>query len=239
MPIKRNYADHGDACRAAYALDLVGDRWTLIVVREMILGPKRFADLMEAVRGIAPAVLSDRLRSLREAGIVEQVTLADLARTRAYVLTEWGRGLESVLASLGRWYSTGPDPRTRGRMTPDAVVLAMRTMAPSAPDDLPAIALRLYDARQPDPPVRNYRLAVVNGILTARPGVPADPALTLEAESTAWSEVLFGDLPLEDAERDGTVLIHGDRAPVDRLIPLYRDTPPPPIPASNQNQNPR
>ena len=81
MPTKRTYGDLGDACRAANALDLVGDRWTLIVVREVILGPKRFTDLQESVRGITPAVLTDRLRSLRESGIIEQIVLPDLART--------------------------------------------------------------------------------------------------------------------------------------------------------------
>ncbi|MQB01762.1 MAG: hypothetical protein GEU78_16025 [Actinobacteria bacterium] len=68
-PTNRTYADHGDACRAANALDLVGDRWTLIIVRELILGPKRFADLEATVRGITPAVLTARLRSLVDAGI--------------------------------------------------------------------------------------------------------------------------------------------------------------------------
>jgi DNA-binding HxlR family transcriptional regulator len=102
VPIKRTYGDLGDACRAANALDLVGDRWSLIVVREVILGPKRFADLQESVRGITPAVLTDRLRALQESGIIEQIALPDLARTRAYVATDWGRKLESVLESLAR-----------------------------------------------------------------------------------------------------------------------------------------
>ncbi|MBX7268284.1 transcriptional regulator [Micromonospora sp. Llam7] len=215
------YAQHGDACRAANALDLVGDRWTLIVVRELLLGPKRFADLQEAVRGITPAVLSDRLRSLRQAGVVEQVTLPDLARTRAYVVTEWGRGLESVLAALGRWYSSGRDPRTSGGMTPDAAILAMRTMAPPAPDHLPPTTLRLYDARQTNPPVREYQLAAVDRLLDVQPGAAGNPAATVTAESTVWSEVLFGGLPLADAERAGTVRVEGDRDTVTRFVRLY------------------
>jgi DNA-binding HxlR family transcriptional regulator len=215
------YAHHGDACRAANALDLVGDRWTLVVVRELLLGPKRFADLQDAVRGITPAVLSGRLRSLRQAGIVDQVTLPDLARTRAYAVTEWGRGLESVLASLGRWYSSGPDPRTSGGMTLDAMVLAMRTMAPPVPEGLSPIALRLYDTRQPDPPVRDYRVTAADGLLDVQPGAAVDPVATVIADSTAWSEVLFGGLPLTDAEHAGTVHVEGDRDTVNRVIRLY------------------
>ncbi|WP_158566270.1 winged helix-turn-helix transcriptional regulator [Micromonospora craterilacus] len=223
MPVKRTYAHLGDACRAANALDLVGDRWALIVVRELILGPRRFADLQEAVRGITPAVLADRLRSLQQAGIVEQVTLTDLARTRAYAATEWGRGLESVLGSLGRWYSAGPDPSTHGGMTPDAMILAMRAMAPPAPVDLPPIALRLYDARRPDPPMRDYHLAAVGRVLDIQPGVAVNPVATVTTESTVWSEVLFGGLSLADAERDGAVRVEGDRDAIERVVRLYAE----------------
>jgi DNA-binding HxlR family transcriptional regulator len=221
VPTRRTYGDLGDACRAANALDLVGDRWTLIVVREVLLGPKRFADLQESVRGITPAVLTDRLRSLQEAGIIEQVVLPDLARTRAYVATDWGRGLESVLQSLGRWYSAGPDPSTPGGMTPDAMVLAMRTMAPASSGEVPILALRLYDGRRPDPPVRDYRVAAIDGSLDVRTGVAPEPAATVTAESTVWSRVLFGGLPLARAERDGTVRVEGDRDAVLRVVRLY------------------
>jgi DNA-binding HxlR family transcriptional regulator len=221
VPTKRTYGDLGDACRAANALDLVGDRWTLIVVREVILGPKRFADLQESVRGITPAVLTDRLRGLQEAGIIEQIALPDLARTRAYVATDWGRKLESVLESLGRWYSAGPDPSTHGGMTPDATVLAMRTMAPVLSGEWPILALRLYDGRRPDPPVRDYRVAASGGSLNVRTGVAPEPAATVIAESTVWSRVLFDDLPLTRAERDGTVRVEGDRDAVVRVVRLY------------------
>jgi DNA-binding HxlR family transcriptional regulator len=221
VPTKRTYGDLGDACRAANALDLVGDRWTLIVVREVILGPKRFADLQESVRGITPAVLTDRLRSLQEAGIVEQVVLPDLGRTRAYAATEWGRQLEPVLESLGRWYSAGPDPSTSGGMTPDAMVLAMRTMAPAVSGKVPVLALRLYDGRRPDPPVRHYRVAASGGHLDVRAAVATDPAATVTADATVWSGVLFGGLSLAHAERDGTVRVEGDRDAVLRIVRLY------------------
>ncbi|GAA0797719.1 winged helix-turn-helix transcriptional regulator [Spirilliplanes yamanashiensis] len=221
MPTRRTYGDLGDACRAANALDLVGDRWTLIVVREVILGPKRFADLQEAVRGITPAVLTERLRLLQDAGIVEQVVLPGPARARAYAATEWGRGLGGVLEALGRWYSAGPDPGTAGGMTPDAMVLAMRTMAPAVPGAVPVLALRLYDGRRPDPPVHDYRVSAGGGRLDVRAGAAPGPAATVTAEATAWSAVLFDGLPLADAERDGAVRVEGDRAAVARVVRLF------------------
>ncbi len=222
LPIKRTYAELGDACRAANALDLVGDRWTLIVVRELILGPKRVSDLAEAARGITPAVLSDRLRSLQQAGIVEQVTLTDQPPTQAYAATKWGRGLETVLAALGQWYATGPAPDTCGGMTPDATVLAMRTMAPPVLAALPPIALHLYDARRPDPPVHRYHLTAVDRTLTIQVGFAEEPVATVTADSTVWSDILFEGLPLADAERAGDVHVTGDRHAVVRVVGLYR-----------------
>ena len=216
MPVKRSYADHGDACRAANALDLVGDRWTLIVVRELLLGPKRFADLQASVLGITPAVLTDRLRTLRDAGIVEQTTMPDLAGTRAYVTTDWGRRLEPVLQALGQWYSAGPDPTTSGGMTPDAVVLAMRTMAPPPPDDLPTLSLRLYDARRPATAPRDYQVAAEDGLLRVEPGTPDAPAATVTADATTWSEVLFSALAHAEL-----LDIEGDRAAVAAVTGLF------------------
>ncbi|GAA1543164.1 winged helix-turn-helix transcriptional regulator [Dactylosporangium maewongense] len=218
MPVRQGYGDHGDACRAANALDLVGDRWTLIIVRELILGPKRFGDLQDAVRGITPAVLTERLRSLCQAGIVDHVVLPDLARTRAYVATAWGRDLEGVLAALGRWYSAGPDPATTGGMTPDAVVLAMRTMAPEAPGEVPAVVLRLHDARRAHPPVRVFHTVAEGGAVHVRTGEIRDPAATVTADSTAWTHILFEGLGLDAVDIDG------DQGAVARLVGLY--TPP-------------
>lgn len=219
MPIRQTYGGLGDACRAANALDLVGDRWTLVVVRELILGPKRFADLQESVRGITPAVLTDRLRSLQQAGIVDRVVLADLARTRAYAATDWGRGLEPVLAALGRWYSAGPSPSTAGSMTPDAVVVAMRAVAPVAPVAVPPVLLRLHDARRADPPVLSFHTVAHDGTVIVEPGTVPQPAATVTADSTTWSGVVFDGLRLVPA-----VHIDGDRDAVAALVGLY--TPP-------------
>ena len=106
-------------------------------------------------------------------------------------------------------------------MTPDATVLAMRTMAPASSGEVPILALRLYDGRRTDPPVRDYRVAAIDGRLDVRTGVAPEPAATVTAESTVWSRVLFGDLPLARAERDGTLRVEGDREAVVRVVRLY------------------
>ncbi len=123
--------------------------------------------------------------------------------------------------ALGQWYATGPDPDTCGGMTPDAMVLAMRTMAPPVLADLPPIALHLYDARRSDPPVHRYHLTAVDRTLTIQVGFARQPVATVTADSTVWSVILFGSLPLADAERTGGVHVTGDRDVIVRVVGLY------------------
>ena len=102
MANKRTY---GDSCGIARGLDVVGDRWALLVARELLLGPKRFTDLRDGLPGIGPDVLSARLRDLEQAGVLGRAALPPPAGSRVYELTEWGRELEPVLLALGRWGS--------------------------------------------------------------------------------------------------------------------------------------
>ena len=225
MPSKKTYGDLGDACATAHALDVIGDRWSLIVVRELMLGPRRFADLQSAVVGITPAVLTDRLRHLAETGVAEQVTLDDLAHTRAYRLTPWGRGLEDVMASLGRWAHGSPGfPVAGGRMTPDGAIVAMRTMTPAAPNAPRPVelALELVDVRRPAAGVRRYRLRWRERSFELTEGVADAPDATVTGDATAWTGVVFGMVPLDVVEGEGALAVAGDRTALDPVLDLYR-----------------
>src|SRR5690606_11724400 len=105
MVNKRTY---GDGCAIAHALDLVGERWALLIVRELILGPKRFTDLRAGMPHATPSILSQRLRELEDAGVVERDTLPPPSGSRVYRLTDWGMQLEPIVTSLGRWASRSP-----------------------------------------------------------------------------------------------------------------------------------
>src|SRR4051812_7963315 len=107
MAAKRTY---GDRCGVARALDVVGERWALLVVRELLLGPKRFTDLRAGLPHVSPDVLAQRLRQLEQADVVRRGTLPPPAGSRIYELTERGRRLEPVVLELGRWGSLGPLP---------------------------------------------------------------------------------------------------------------------------------
>src|SRR5687767_11828257 len=121
MATKRSY---GDGCAIAHGLDLVGERWALLVVRELLLGPKRFTDLKKGLSNASPNVISDRLRELEQAGIVTRDTLPPPAGSRVYALTDWGRELEPTVLSLGRWAARSPALPADDPMGADSVALA-------------------------------------------------------------------------------------------------------------------
>lgn len=226
IPLKRSYAEYGDACSAAHGMDLIGDRWSLIVVRELVLGPRRFNELLDSAHGITPAVLTARLRELEEAGIVCRRTLPAPARVGVYELSDWGHGLESIIRVLGRWAQSSPRRPTEGGLTPSGVVLAMRTMAPSDPVARPIeLQLRLHDRRSQYQDEHNLRLAWSKTDLTIENGTPADPHATVSADSTVWAQTIFGGLDLANAERDHDLMITGDRKAVRRLIRAFAQDP--------------
>lgn len=117
---------YGEACPVAHALDVVGERWALLVVRELRLGARRYSDLQAALPGAGPNVLTRRLRELEAGGVLRRRTLPPPASAVVYELTEWGAGLEPVFRALARWGSASPVPRA-GRLTADSIMLGMRT----------------------------------------------------------------------------------------------------------------
>src|SRR5690349_5063195 len=116
---------YGDACAAAHALDLVGERWALLVVRELLLGPKRFSDLRSGLPNAGPNRVSQRLRELEQYGIVRRRKLGPPTRSWVYELTDWGRQLQPVLVHLGRWGRHSPFRDLNADISVDALMLAL------------------------------------------------------------------------------------------------------------------
>src|SRR5437763_11662444 len=140
MPARRKY---GQGCGTAHALDLIGDRWALLVVRELLFGPKRFTDLRDGLPGIGPNVLSQRLKELEEAGVLRRRVLPPPAGSTVYELTEWGSELEDIVVRLGRWGARSPEMPRETETHPEWLVLGMRAIYDPADDPVPT----LYELR--------------------------------------------------------------------------------------------
>lgn len=122
MPTTRTYAD---SCGIGRALDVVGERWALLVVRELLLGPQRFTDLRHALPGASSNLLADRLRELHDRGVIARRTLPPPATARVYELTEWGRELEPIVLALGAWGLEVPAPQP-STLSPTSVLIYLR-----------------------------------------------------------------------------------------------------------------
>src|SRR4051812_23384256 len=118
---------YGDGCGIAHGLDLVGERWALLVVRELLLGPKRFTDLRDGLPHTSPNVLAQRLRELEQAGIVQRRKLPPPAGSSIYELTAWGRDLKPIVISLGSWALRSPSFPLDAPVGTDSIILALET----------------------------------------------------------------------------------------------------------------
>jgi DNA-binding HxlR family transcriptional regulator len=219
MTDRRTY---GDPCGIARALDLLGERWALLVVRELVLGPKRFTDLRSGLPGLSPDVLTERLRDLEQAGIVQRRTLDPPAGSRVYELTEWGRELEPVLVALGRWGSRAPFPPGGAGLGVDAFVVALKTLFdPSASGGLRASVELRVDEQKFHARVSGKRLELLRESAER-------PDAMVEGDTRSLSAVLWHGRRLAEARRAGDIKVEGSGPVVERFLQLF----PPPKPAA-------
>ena len=201
-------------CPVAHALDLVGERWALLVVRELMFGPKRYTDLAEGLAGIGTNILASRLRDLEQAGVVRKTKLPPPAGVSVYELTEYGRRLDDVLLALGRWGS-----RSLGVPQPDdcwsmyAIQTSFRPEAAEGVDEV-------YELRFDDEAV--VTLAVCDCMLEATPGPSDAPDLVLEVEPGAMFDLVDRRLTTAEAVASGRArILTGKKAAFERLISMF------------------
>lgn len=216
--ILRRMADrrtYGDACGVARALDLVGERWALMVVRELLLGPKRFTDLRAGLPHLSADVLTQRLRELEAAGILRRRTLPPPGAARVYELTAWGRELEDVVLALGRFGSRAPAPPAGATMSFDAHLLSLSTLFdPGRAGALDAVVALRLDGRP-------FTATVAGGAFALAPGEPPAAAAAIAAAPTPLIDVVHGRRAVADAESAGALVITGDRAVALRFLSLF------------------
>lgn len=216
MPGKRSY---DDPCGIARGLDIIGERWALLVVRELLLGPKRFTDLHHGLPNASQNVLSQRLRELTESGVVRRRKLGLPAPALVYELTEWGRELEPVLLHLARWGSR-VQLTTGSELSTDSLMIAMKTTFDGAlAAGLDArFELRLDEDR--------YHAEIADSRLLLARGSAERPHAILQTDAATLRSLVFVRRPIAEAIDAGTLKLEGDHQLAEQFVTLFpRPTP--------------
>jgi DNA-binding HxlR family transcriptional regulator len=204
-------------CPAARALDVVGERWTLLVVRELLAGPKRYTDLQDGLPGIGPNVLAERLRSLESAGLVEKRRMAPPAASTVYELTELGEGLHPVLDSLFQWGLQFAGRPAEG----DAVKASYWLPAIKAavvPGALPQDVHDTYEFRVGD---ESIVVTVSDGEVHVTAAAADDPDLILTMDHNTFAQIGRGQLTSLEAIERGRLKVEGDPGAAERCAQLF------------------
>jgi DNA-binding HxlR family transcriptional regulator len=203
---------YDDACGTALALELVGERWSLLIVRELMFGGRRFSDLRSGLPGVSANILARRLEGLERVGIIQRRKLPPPAPVQIYELTPWGYEAEIILQEMGRWATRSPLHDPTLPLSAASIMMSFRTMYSRevARGEAATIAFRFGD-----------EAFVVNvgreGIRTRR-GEPEGCALAVSTNPISLASVVYGGRPVSDAEASGELTLTGDRALFDRFV---------------------
>ena len=207
--VNRSY---GDQCGVARSLDVIGERWALLIVRELLLGPKRFNDLLAGLAGASPNVISQRLRELTGNGVIRHRDLGPPARVRVYELTDWGRDLEPVVLHLGQWGTRAPLPEG-ARWGLDSLLLALQATAD------PAVVNGRYELRV-GPEV--FTVDGTSGSVRVRRGTADRPEAALTTDADTLHAVALGKRPIADTVESGDLRLDGDPQAISGLTGLLQ-----------------
>lgn len=200
-----NLRCYEDPCGIARALDLIGERWALLIVRELVFGPKRFTDLRNGLAHASPNVLSQRLRELEGGGVVRRRE----AGAATYELTDYGRKLHPILVQLGRWGAQSAPPPP-GALSVDALLVALEsTFVPNRAPEQARYELRLGEDR--------YTVDVAQKTLHIAIGRAKDPDAAIAADPATLRAVVFGGRDPDDAP----IEIQGNRALARRFFRMF------------------
>ncbi len=176
---------YGDACGTAFGLELLGERWSLLIVRELMFGPRRFTDLRAHLPGISAKVLTERLGGLEASGVVIRSTAPEPTPARLYGLTEWGYRAEPIIQEIGRWAAASPLHDPTLPLSPASFMLSLRTMLDvGAAGDMEAVVTFAIDTAR-------FTARLAGGAMPVSRGTAASPDLAFEAASAPVLAGLF------------------------------------------------
>lgn len=205
---------YDDGCATAHALDLIGERWALLIVRELIPGPKRFSDLKDALPGISTNILTTRLVELEAGHVLVRRKLPPPAASQVYELTDWGAALEPLIKDLGRWAARSPELTPGKPMSAASVMLSFRTMF--SPERARSARMRLSLVLGDVP----HRAEIADGELTIEIGEIDNPDVTVAGDPNLLVGVVYGGLSIADAERAG-LAVTGNRELLKRFATFF------------------
>ncbi|WP_168625539.1 MULTISPECIES: helix-turn-helix domain-containing protein [unclassified Cryobacterium] len=210
----RNY---GQYCGVVTAVELVGERWALLIVRDLLVGARRYSDLKNGLPRIPTNILSTRLKELQQAGVVRRVPLA---HGLVYELTEFGRGLEDVILALGRWgFQAMGEPDQGDIVTPDSMTIAFRTAF--SPDAASALPSTVYDAHIADFALRLHVESADLRVLRLGTA-PRGTAHLAFASGPALRKLISGEVSPADAiEQEVVHVLSGDPALLGRFAETF------------------
>ena len=215
MATNRSY---NDLCGLAHGLDLVGERWALLVVRELVLGPRRYTDLRGELPGISSNILAHRLDELVAAGVATRRVLPPPAGSAVYELTEWGRQLEPIILQLGRWGARSPGHPAGDHLSASSLILSLRTNFDAEAAGDADVRLGLVMNRE------RFHAGVRDGALTTGRGDDSGdgtPDAVVDATPMTWAQLLYGERKLIDAVDAGEVTVDGDTDTVERFLTWF------------------
>ena len=202
-----------DACGAAHALDLVGERWALLVIRELMMGPKRFGDIKAGLPGISANVLTQRLEGLEAAGVLVRRRLPPPASAQVYELTPWGYEAEPIFQTLGRWAARSPSHDPSLPLSAVSLMLSFRTMFdPDRAEGLEAkVGLRIG--------AESFVVNIDGDVLTAGRGDATCTDVVLTGPAPVIAAAVYGGVPLADLA--GALKVEGDQGLARRFLTLF------------------
>ena len=189
---------YDDACAAAHGMDLIGERWSMPLIRELLLGPRRFSDLKTSLNGISANVLTQRLEGLETAGVLVRKKLPPPASVQVYELTPWGYEAAPIFQALGRWAVRSPNHDPTRPFSPVSLMLSLRTMfSGDAAGDLKA-KIQLFMNEEPFFWVRSKKGAIRIGR-----GEIEDPDLIIRGSPSAIAGYVYAGAPLSSIDTEG------------------------------------
>ena len=195
-------------CPIAHALDLVGDRWALLIVRDLLLGPRRYTDIRDALPGTGSNILTARLKDLEAAEIVRRRVLPPPAASTVYELTTYGQRLKGVIAALGQWGAESlGTPRPGELISPESVMLAGRALFGSLAPVLGPLSAEMHVEDATFYGV--FGMQIVGGIAEVTRDPPPQADLALRIDVTTLYAVASGHTSLREALGAGTATIDG------------------------------